>query len=208
MGCGNGISTLAISKEGKYTHTYGVDISPEAIKRCKGLSFKSDAITFIHGDALGEEESITSLYGKCDAVFDSQFFHAGIMSYCIIITWYDKTIILIFTITPIYTMITPYIYMNTVHSPERADYIASKIVSFLSENGRLLVLAGNNSSASLSRDTTLRNGPTMLSREDLLDPFLRAGLSLISIEETRFDQTRAYGDMPPLAWMVILERRR
>ena len=86
LGCGNGISTLAISKEGKYTHTYGVDISPEAIKRCKGLSSKSDDITFIHGDALGEEESITSLYGKCDAVFDSQFFHAGIMPYCIIIT--------------------------------------------------------------------------------------------------------------------------
>ena len=32
---------------------------------------------------------------------------------------------------------------------------------------------------------------------------LNAGLTLVSLEETRFDVTSCYGNLPPLAWKAV-----
>jgi hypothetical protein len=95
---------------------------------------------------------------------------------------------------------------------ERALEAAAALSAFLAPGGRLLVIAGN-----ASEPSRLARGPSMLTREQLLDPFTTSPsadqltgsnlpLRLVSLRETRFDPTPAYGSSPPLAWVAIFER--
>ena len=47
--------------------------------------------------------------------------------------------------------------------------------------------------------------PVRLTAVELVGPFEAAGLRLVSLEETRFDPTPAYGAVPPLAWCALFE---
>ena len=47
----------------------------------------------------------------------------------------------------------------------------------------------------------------MLTRDELVDPFVRPGLfSLIAVTESRFDTTPTYGSTPPKCWVGLFER--
>ena len=82
-----------------------------------------------------------------------------------------------------------------------APVAAAAVASFLSPGGRLLVITGN------SREPPrLVPGPTLLTREEVVSPFEAAGLTLVSLEESRFDSTPVYGLCPPLAWVAVFSK--
>ena len=97
----------------------------------------------------------------------------------------------------------------------RAAEIASILAALLEPGGRLLVVAGN-----ANEPARTVPGPSLLTREELVDPFTTAcarsarggetesclPLRLVSCRETRFDATRHYGQQGPLAWVAIFER--
>jgi SAM-dependent methyltransferase len=86
--------------------------------------------------------------------------------------------------------------------PDLLSVICSNLASLLATGGRLLIVAGN-STPDLE---ATGKGPSTLTRDELVEPFLQAGLTLISIASTRFDSTAAYGKVPPLAWVAIFEK--
>lgn len=59
------------------------------------------------------------------------------------------------------------------------------------------MLAGN------AKETRTNIGPPLLTENEVSTPMLNAGLTLVSLEETRFDVTSCYGNLPPLAWKAV-----
>lgn len=90
---------------------------------------------------------------------------------------------------------------HAIRTNENQYVVAEAISSYLAQNGILVVITGNNNE-SLSSTT----GPSMLSRHQIEEPFIRAGLKLLSITEDRFDKTLAYGEQPPLCWVVTFQK--
>jgi SAM-dependent methyltransferase len=183
LGCGNGVSTIALVEAGQFTRVYGVDISEVALKRALAAadslgqecimqtaeavanpqSDDSCGLRFVLADLLDPVQA-AAWTGQCAAVFDCQFFHA----------------------------------VRHIKSP---DQVAQTMAGFLAPGGRLLVLCGN-----ASEPPRVVPGPTLLTREELMVPFERAGLTLVSLESTRFDSTPAYGAVPPLAWAAVFSK--
>ena len=162
LGCGNGVSTVALCDKGRYTTVYGVDISEVAIQRAVALGHLG--IHFVVADVFNPVH--TAVWsGQCTAVFDCQFFHA----------------------------------VRAVAAP---DDVAKAMADLLAPHGgRLFVLAGN-----ASEPPRVAPGPSLLTRDEVVGPFERAGLVLVSLETTRFDSTPAYGEVPPLAWAAVFAK--
>ena len=53
-------------------------------------------------------------------------------------------------------------------------------------------------------------GPAVLTRSELVEPFLALGLELLEINSTRFDRTPAYVSAgyseTPLAWLAVFQK--
>ena len=89
--------------------------------------------------------------------------------------------------------------MRAVVAP---DDVAKVMANLLAPHvGRLFVLAGN-----ASEPARVVPGPTLLTRDEVVGSFERAGLVLVSLETTRFDSTPAYGEVPPLAWAAVFAK--
>jgi len=64
-------------------------------------------------------------------------------------------------------------------------------------------------------ETALVNGPAILSEEELVTPFEKAGLILVRLEKGRFNETPHYVSMyeemgtkaPPACWISFWKRR-
>jgi SAM-dependent methyltransferase len=178
LGCGNGVTTLALAAAGDFSRVVGLDIAPAAIARARAAEAATAAagsadapipspLEWVCADLLAAPPSPAAapLLAACSVVVDVQTFHA------------------------------------LRGTAETAPGVARAIAAFLAPGGRLLVLTGN-----AGEPARLFPGPTLLTAEEVTAPFTAAGLALLSLEETRFDATPAYGDLPPLAWCALFER--
>lgn len=80
------------------------------------------------------------------------------------------------------------------------DRLARTMARLLRPGGVLVMLAGN------AGEEARTPGPPVLTRKEATAALLRAGLDLVSLEETRFDPTPAYGATPPLAWLAVFRK--
>jgi hypothetical protein len=84
-----------------------------------------------------------------------------------------------------------------------SEALVRSMASLLRPKGLALVVTGNDR---VSAQKT--NGPSVLSKEDLLNHFLKDDLfTLVNIEESRFDKTAVYADNPPLCWVALFEKK-
>jgi hypothetical protein len=53
-----------------------------------------------------------------------------------------------------------------------------------------------------------RPGPPLLSKEEILNPFLKLGLKIISITLSKFNQNRTYNceETIPKAWVAVFQK--
>jgi SAM-dependent methyltransferase len=104
--------------------------------------------------------------------------------------------------SPFYASFDVVVDVQTFHAIAKvvapSVVVATSIAAFLRPGGRLLVMTG-----SADEPQRLDPGPTLMSRDEVVGPFVAAGLLLVSIRSSRFDRTPAYGDAPPLAWVAV-----
>ena len=135
MGCGNGVSTVALYQRGAYDRVVGVDISPAAIARAQEAVSRagvptvqvsvesSNGVVLICADVLDDQGPLRAFHGACHAVVDCQFYHA-------------------------------------VRTPSTAVKVAGSLARLLVPGvGRLLVVCGN-----IEEPPRISPGPTLLSR--------------------------------------------
>jgi hypothetical protein len=85
--------------------------------------------------------------------------------------------------------------------PNAQEQLPQLLLSLLRPDGLLMVLAGNANEPEV--------GPNVLTAEALLGPLLSAGLQLVWLHATRFDETHHYANVlgkRPLAWWALLQR--
>lgn len=93
--------------------------------------------------------------------------------------------------------------MQCFHVLRDIDEVRASVVIFnlLKPGGYAMVVTG----ARTSDEEPLNPGPPMLSKEQLLNPFLSLGLELIEISMSRFNSTVAYLQ-PPRCWVSLFRK--
>ena len=100
-------------------------------------------------------------------------------------------------------------FFHAVATPATAHAVAAHMVALLAPGGRLLLVAGRALDGGDGNQPLAHTGPPRLTRAELLEPFVAAGVRCVSLEAALFDATPAYdaaGPTPPPAWVAIFER--
>jgi SAM-dependent methyltransferase len=193
LGCGNGVSTLELCAKSQYTRVYGVDISEVALQRAMA------AAAALGRPCVLRQAPVPLAQAASDDASEASVLHfvlADLLDPVHTAMWNEQC-----------TAVFDCQFFHAVRAESRVnthtpDTVAMAMANFLVPHvGRLLVLAGN-----ASEPPRVVPGPTLLTRDELVGPFERAGLTLVSLETTRFDATPAYGEVPPLAWAAVFAK--